>query len=325
MFRLQKRGHSLTMAVCPEYHRVFEPVLSRTIPDVVSLASFLTTKNSCLFVSGKATIEKVRLVVAGEATESADVALGLPKRVVAGRLLELKLPRKDKSVGATYMIEKAPKGLTLSAAGDLAWVPAADQQGVHEVRIRVVKAKETLIVPGEVEVVSADDAKAVNGDLAKVESLYRLPVESEHYQYTTGLGGKSMLLLDGDSLRRLGQDGITVLETLKLPARYTKIGERETYFVALSDEKQSLDIIDKATLAVKKRIQMVYRNRWDLALHPTKALCYVTVEKDTPGARDAVLIVDETNGDVFEPETFVGRWIKIAPNGRTAYTGYTDV
>lgn len=325
MFRLQKRGRALTMAVCPEYHGVFEPVLSRTIPDVVSLASFLTNRNSCLFVSGKATIEKVRLVVAGEATESADVALGLPRRVVAGRLLELKLPRQAKSAGATYSIEKGPEGMTLSAAGDLTWVPAADQQGGHEVRIRVARAGETLIVPGEVEVVSADDAKAVNGDLAKVESLYRLPVESEHYQYTNGLGGKTMLLLDGDSLRRLGRDGMSVLETLKLPAKYVKIGERETYFVALSDEKRSLDIIDKATLAVKKRIQMVYRNRWDLALHPTKAVCYVTVEKDTPGARDAVLIVDETNGDVFEPETFVGRWIKVAPNGTTAYTGYTDV
>lgn len=324
MFRLQKRGNSLTMAVCPDYHGVFEPALSRTVPDVVSLAPFLTAKNSYLFFSGKATIEKVRLVVAGEATESADVVLGLPRRVVAGRLLKLKLPASDKSGRATYAIEIAPKGLTLSATGDLAWMPGADQQGEHEVRIKVIRPKETLIVLGEVEVVSAEDAKAVNGDLAKVESLYRLPVESEHYQYTSGLDGKSMLLLDGDSLRRLGRDGITVTQTLKLPAKYVKIGERESYFVALSDEKKSLDIIDKATLAVKKRIQMVYRNRWDLALNPAKAICYVTVEKDIEGARDAVLIVDEASGDVFEPESFVGHWIKVAPDGKTAYTGYTD-
>lgn len=322
MFRMQKSGKVVTVALCPDYKGHFEPTLTRTIPDLTSAAPFLTEKNSFLFLSGKGIVEKVRLVVGGESAESADVVLEIPPRIVEGQALKLRL---GKEPGATFAIEKAPKGLTLSAAGELNWKPAVGETGVHELRIKVTKRGQTIVVPGEVEVVTAEDAKAVKGDLTKIETLYRLPIEGDRYQLTTAWDNKSMLLLNADSLRRLGRDGITVLETLKLPAKYTLIGEREGYFVALSDEKQALDIIDKQTLKVKKSIQMTYRNRWDLALHPSKSMCFVTVEKGVNGARDAVLIVDEASGDVFEPENFVGRWIKIAPDGRTAYTGYKDV
>lgn len=323
MVRLQKKGNTLTIAVCPDYKNKFDPTVSRTIPDLKSIAPFLTSANSGLFISDKGIVEQVRLVIDGEAIESVDVALGTPPRIVEGQPLRQQIGKDVK--GAEYAIDKAPKGLTLSAAGQLAWTPTKEQIGRHELRIKVTKNKQTVVVPGEIEVVSAADAAAVKGDLSKVAALYRLDIASEKFALVSGLGGKSMLLLDGDSLRRLDPDGITVKETVKLPAKYTLIGERPDYFVAMSDEKQALDILDKKTLAIKKSIQMVYRNRHDLALHPSKPISYATVETGKEGARDSILIVDEISGDVLEPQNFIGRWVKLSPDGRLLYAGYKDI
>lgn len=323
MVRIQKKGNTLTIAVCPEYKNKFEPTISRTVPDLKSIAPFLTSANSGLFISDKGIVEQVRLVIDGEATESVDIALGTPPRIVEGQPLRQQIGKDVK--GAEYAIDKAPRGLTLSAAGQLAWTPTREQLGRHELRIKVTKNKQTLVIPGEIEVVSAADAAAVKGDLSKVAGLYRLDIANEKFALVSGLAAKSMLLLDGDSLRRLDPDGITVRETIKLPAKYTLIGERADYFVAMSDEKQALDILDKKTLAVKKSIQMIYRNRHDLALHPFKPLCYVTVEAGKEDIRDSILIVDEISGDVLEPQNFVGRWVKISPDGRLLYAGYKDI
>jgi hypothetical protein len=333
MARLQKRGNTLTLAVCPEFTGAFQPTVSRTLPDLASAAPFLTGKNGGLFVSGKGTVERVGLVVGGEATESTGLALGLPARVVAGRPVRVRLAAGGVTAGAgvtngpraAFVAEAAPAGLTLTPAGDLTWTPAADQVGTHELRVKVTgPGGDPIVVSAEVEVVSADDAERAGGDLAKVDALHRLPLSGGRYHLVPGLGGRSMLLLDGDSLRRLDADGVTVRETLKLPAKYTLVGEREAYFVAVSDDKQSLDLLDKRTLAVTRSVQMIYPARWDLALHPWDPVSYVTVEKGTAGARDAVLVVDERTGDVLEPPDFVGRWVKVAPDGRTAYTGYKE-
>jgi hypothetical protein len=140
------------------------------------------------------------------------------------------------------------------------------------------------------------------------------------------MDGKSLLLLEGDRLRRLGPDGVTVKETLKLPKSYQWIGERPDYFVALSDEAKCLDIVDKKTLAVTRSIQMDYRRRSDLCLHPFKNISYVSVEKPTDGGfLKSILIVNEATGDVQEPDDLLGTWIKISPDGTTLYSGFADV
>jgi hypothetical protein len=214
----------------------------------------------------------------------------------------------------------------LSPTGQLAWTPAHDQVGRHEIRVKVTSGKETTVVPVEIEVVAAADATAVAGDLSKIDALYRLPLAGEKYFYTAGLANGSALLLEGDSLKRLAADGFTVKQTLKLPAKYTMIAERDNYFVALSDEKQSLDLIDPKTLAVRRSVKMEYRARYDMALNPVKPITYVTVEKGGgDGPQQVVLIVNESTGDVLEPDNFFGRWVRVSPDGREVYTGYTEV
>ena len=71
-------------------------------------------------------------------------------------------------------------------------------------------------------------------ELATAGRLYRLPLEAEKHEVSPGLNG-SLLLLEGNQLRRLGADGLVVRETFKLPKIYTHIGERADSFVAISD------------------------------------------------------------------------------------------
>jgi hypothetical protein len=135
-----------------------------------------------------------------------------------------------------------------------------------------------------------------------------------------------MLLLEGEELRRLEPDGFTVREAVKLPARYEFIGERDGYFVALSDEAKRLDLIDKKTLQVIRSVRMDYRERYDLALNPVKDVSYVAVPNAGEGViKYQILVVDEASGDVREPAGFAGRWIKVSPDGRWLYAAYKDV
>src|SRR4029079_5839943 len=127
----------------------------------------------------------------------------------------------------------------------------------------------------------------------------RLVLSGGAYDLVPGADNASMLLLEGDQLRRLGPDGLTVRETFKLPKSYERIRERPTYYVAIAGgEEKCLDLIDKRSLKVTLSLQMDYRNRVDLALNPTRPECYVTVEKATgDGLRSDILIVSEKSGD----------------------------
>jgi hypothetical protein len=63
LFRLQKCGNTLTMALCVDYKGEFVPTYSQTIPDLANVADFLTNQKSPIFVRCNAIIKAVRLVV----------------------------------------------------------------------------------------------------------------------------------------------------------------------------------------------------------------------------------------------------------------------
>jgi hypothetical protein len=153
----------------------------------------------------------------------------------------------------------------------------------------------------------------------------KLVLLSEKHQLTPGLGG-TLLLLEQTQLRRLAGDGFSVVQTWKLPHAYDWIGERNNYFVGMSDQTKSVDLIDKRGLRIIRQIQMDYLRRWDLCLSPDKPVSYVTVQKATDGGfANVILIVDEISGDVKEPEDFIGKFIKISPDGRTLYSAFNTI
>ena len=266
LLRLRKQGDALMMELCVDYKSTFQPTAVHGIPSLHGAAPYLTGKNSFLFIEGDGgTVEQVRLVVEGEAVVSGDAALSVPARVVEGQGVRQAMVKSPAGRRFAADPATAPKGLTVSPAGELAWVPAHDQVGRHEFKVNVTDNTsgnitdkgQATVQTVEIDVVSKEDAAAVGGDLSKVESLYKLELEAEQHQVAAGLGG-SVLLLEGDQLRRLDANGLTARQTMRLPHPYGWVGERPGYFVALSDQTKSLDLIDKTKLTVTRSIQMQY-------------------------------------------------------------------
>ncbi len=323
LYRLQKRGDSLTAAICTGFTDKFVPDQEQTIADFKAATPFLNDQNGYLFIGDAINVDAVRLVVEGEPIETRDIALSLPPAILEGKPFRQQALKGAGS--ARISMDAPPKGLSISPTGDLTWTPTPTQIGKHPLRFLVKNDKSTQLVLTDLLVVSADDAKAVKGDLTKIEALYKFPLAGEDHQVSLGLNGRSLLLLNGDKLQRLGGQGTIVLETVKLTTRYKRIAEREGYFVGLSDQKKALHLIDKKTGEVKKSIQMDYAGRNDLALHPSKPTSYVCVNRSGKGVHDVILIVDERTGDVLEPTKFYGTWAVVSPNGDELYAGYREV
>lgn len=320
VFRLQKRGNVLTMAIADGYKDKFVADHEKALPDLAGTASYLNEQNSWLFFGASGVVDAVRLVVDGEPIESRDLALKLPARIVEGKPLAQAVT--GDAGGRTFGLTNGPKGAQVSATGQLTWTPAADQLGHHLLRIKATSAKQSIALVHELDVVSKEDAQLVGGDLSKVDRLHRLPLTTDKTQLTPGLDGASLLLLDGDKLHRLVGNGMTVKETFTLPAPCEKIGERADTFVALSDAKKALLILDKKTMAVRRSIAMDYFRRNDLVLNPTRPLAYVAISVVRGEFNhNLFMIVDESNGEVHEPEGLTGLWLTISADGKFLYTG----
>ena len=256
----------------------FEPHFSKTIPALKAVAPYLTPKNSYLFFGGGGVVEQVRLVVEGQATESQDLALDVPPRVVEGKPVRQRIAKAGGPASRRFTLESGPKGLTLTPAGELAWSPGKDQVGKHELKVRVQSGADSTLARAEIEVVSAEDAAAVKGDLAKVDALHRLPLAGEQVPARPGPRLRVDAAAPGRRVApaRAGRADRAGDAQAPRPLRRSS-ARRAAYFVALSDEAKRLDLIDKKTLQVTRSVQMDYRERYDLALNPVKDVCYVAV------------------------------------------------
>jgi hypothetical protein len=285
LFRMQHHGDVLAFYVCTNFSGKFNPDYMAVIPSVHNQATYLDDKNGYVFMGEHGVAEKIRFIVDGKAVD----------------------------------LNAAP----VNVPGQIAEVPPPDKQTPPPARAgRADPVKPDAAKPAKPGKKPAE-AKAPSNDIPPPpDNRPKLALESDKHQLTQGMGG-SLLLLEKDQLRRLGLDGFTVAETIKLPGVYQLIAERKNYFIAMSDESKSLDLIDKTTLKITRSIQMEYPRRFDLCLSPFKPTCYVTVEKTTgDGYENVVLIVDETNGDVREPDYFRGKYLKISPDGRILYSAY---
>ena len=324
LLRMQKRGDTLTFAAMANYKDKFAPDYVAVVPSLKSQAPTITDKNGFLFVGEAGVIEKVRLVVGGETAEGMDVALDVPPRAAEGTPLRAQLV---KAAGARQLSAiDAPKGLALTPAGLLTWTPAADQVGRHEFKVKIADGPRSYAKTVSIAVYPRADAAAVGGDLAKAEGLYRSAVLADKPKLVPGLNGASLLALSGSQLRRLGPDGFTAKQTYALPRAYDWVGERDAYFVLMSNEGKCLDLVDKQTLKVTRSVQMDYNARFDLALHPNRPVSYVSVRRPVgEKLTSTVLVVNEANGEVLEPERCFGTYLKVSPDGQLLYAGYSDL
>ncbi len=151
LFRIQKRGNTLTFAICVDFQGEFKPDYSATVPDLKNGAPTLDDKACYLFVGEGGTVEQMRLVIDGEAVESVALEYDLPEKITAGTAFKQKVV---KDVGTRrFSIQNPPAGLTLTPDGVLTWTPAPDQVGKHELKIAVFDKGRSSPQPVELEVV----------------------------------------------------------------------------------------------------------------------------------------------------------------------------
>ena len=143
---------------------------------------------------------------------------------------------------------------------------------------------------------------------------------------TTGLEGRSILVLADGRLSLLDPSGTGLQKTFHPSRRYTAIFEREGYYVALSEA--SVDLLDKTTLAVTKSIPLNASNPHSLVLHPARPLCYVAAsdpaKKGLLYASKPVLAVNEITGSVQVLPDVWGSKLAVDPTGHYLFAAVRD-
>lgn len=219
--------------------------------------------------------------------------------------------------------------MTVTPDGKLSWTPTNNDVGLHELKLRVELPSGPFFERPKVEVVSIELGKSVGGDLTKVNQFESFDLDTDHYAVAHGLDNKSLLLLQGRTLRIVGGDGISIEQSVELPQRYHDIEERRDAYVAVSSKPPFLDVIDKKTLKIRKHIDLVFPefkvlDVTDFSVHPESGISYVCVKNAIELPRYTVLIVNEESGTARAPG-IIGTWAEVSSDGQLLYTGYRDI
>jgi hypothetical protein len=266
----------------------------------------------------------MKLDLAGTMTaESAPAVVSLPPGPVAiGESYSYQVQVLPDKGAFTFKLKDAPAGMEVSPAGLVTWKPSArpiggkvsvnlsinDASGhetVHAFDIQVVRP-----LPGGS---SSDSGGIVKADDHDIE----LPVRS--YCLVPGLNNH-LLLLAGNQLAILGPDGFTITSTHTLPKNYLSIGERGGYYVAISGQPQSVDILDKQTFQVLRN-RSVNMGKWGtMALNPTHPYTYISYLQKGD-RRYRFMVFDETTTDARTDDSFEGQWLAVTPDGKRVVAG----
>jgi S1-C subfamily serine protease len=179
-------------------------------------------------------------------------------------------------------------------------------------------------------VIDEELAASVGGDLSHLDRFPRVELAVDRYAISDGFNRERVLLLQGDELRELADDGITVANTRKLPNRYEFIEERRDAYIAVTQNPEPvLHVVDKGSLKVRREIRLTADEAQvleitDLAISPNDTMSYVAIKSAVELPRYTVLTVDEQSGRVQVPG-ILGTWVEVSPDGKRLYTGYKDL
>lgn len=260
-----------------------------------------------------------------------------PRRAVPGQTFEYQLDVRSQAGQVACRLEAGPKGLEVSPEGRVRWKVDDPPEVAHaEVRIQVSDASGQSVphtfalttrdvwdlAEGAIVPASQSPPAGMQRRIWKLTKVndHRLEWSGEEAVLVPGLNYQSMLALQGDRLSRLSADGMTIIKTHKLAKAYRRIGERPEYYVALAAEPPALDLLDKKTLRPIRHIECGSGLAEDLALHPTRPLCYATVRQAESSFESQFLVVDEPSGDIRRSDDFFGHWIAVDACGARLLT-----
>ncbi|HUS38473.1 MAG TPA: serine protease, partial [Pirellulales bacterium] len=253
-------------------------------------------------------------------------AAELPTRIVAGKTLTCKIVPDGRA--GEFELRSGPETAKISPSGVLVWTPTKEDVGVHQFKIRLRTNGTISFLRLETTVVAAEDVPVSAGGPEGAATAVHSLTDTIRV-LTFSRDAQSILVLHGTKLDVLDKDGLAVNRSYDLPRRYRSIGERESYYIALTDS--SVELLDKKTLEVTKEIPLGLGAVRTLTANPAKAVSYVTLDGRTPlqGLFESqpVFELNELTGTVRKLPRVFGRETATDPSGRYLYTvvqGYLD-
>ena len=176
-------------------------------------------------------------------------------------------------------------------------------------------------------VMPAPEAGTSDGLLERFPHV-KLGVDRYTLSYSHKL--ERVLLLQGNALRELIDDGLTVANTLTLPSHYDFLEDATSYLycrrrnagarIACDRQRQSEGAAQIRLQTSEIRVLEIT----DLAIAPTDNRSFVAVKHSEDVPRFTVLEVNEETGSVRSPG-ILGTWVEVSPDSQFLYTGYRDV
>ncbi|MEM9345581.1 MAG: hypothetical protein AAGB26_03075 [Planctomycetota bacterium] len=144
-----------------------------------------------------------------------------------------------------------------------------------------------------------------------------LVLPAEEYRLIPNPDG-GLLLLCGDRLAWLEDDGVTMLREKKLPRHYTDLAPRDGYFVAVSQHDQVVEVLDTRNFDALQSIKLTTERLHRVIPHPKLPVSYITTnDDDVPFVR-----FDERTGDMRQDDSWLAREMVIDPTGSFMISAY---
>jgi S1-C subfamily serine protease len=258
--------------------------------------------------------------------------------VYVGQPFSYKLQSISGADGVHYKLDSGPTGMTVSPNGLVGWTPdSRPVGGVANVVIEVENSAGTKFIHGfeiaiernpQGELAGGPDDNdprhktGQNAGFVVVDDV-RLELPAPASCITPGLNGR-MIVLAGDQLAVLKPDGWSVESSATLDKAYFRIGERDDYYVALSEEPKGVYVLDKRSFKVIKSFPLEVIEFCDLVLHPHLPISYVAAKRKHEVPRYGFILFDERTGTGKEDPDWIGNWLAIDPSGRFMLGAYSD-
>jgi S1-C subfamily serine protease len=279
------------------------------------------------------------------------VASSPPHLLERGQKLSYAIDVLSKQGNVQYALESGPAGATVSPDGRVTWdVPAdfspheaillvklTDGSGrelTHTIKLTDVQSTPIAQQP---TVVERRTVRTRRGTLVTRTVTTRSPnavtsppksAGADRWQWTGGLAvpvqsekGSFGGIVLGDKLYLLKDNGAMSTEPVTLPASYVHAGLRSNDVIGVAANPTRVEVLDRHGKLLRK-VLLEDVAPTGLALHPTKPICYVGLDRSVPPFRGAFVVVDERAAKVTAGDEDLGQDVIVDPSGRFLVSTY---
>jgi S1-C subfamily serine protease len=274
-----------------------------------------------------------------------------PRIFQRGQKLSYPIEVFSKQGGVQYTLQNGPPGATVSKDGLVSWKVPADfspheafllvnlRDGSGQQLSHVIKLTDGQSTPTSQQrtVVERRRVRTPSGRIitTTVSTGVVGPVTSPPKSAGTNVwhwtGGSAVPVRSekgtfggivlGDGLYLLKDNGAMSTEPVKLPATYLHAGLRSSGIIGLAANPTRIEILDRHGKLLRK-VPLENVAPTGLALHPTKPICYVGLDRSVPPFRGAFVVVDEQAAKFTAGDEDLGQDVVVDPSGRFLVSTY---